>query len=524
MRAGVPASIRKLSRATGIPKSSVDRHCKALQKQAESAAGTLWEQEVGQDALHRLVLAVVFVFGIKAGVGADRLSEFFHRVHLDRHIGCSATTLRRLRGELETLIVSYAREQEAQCQSRAEGIEICAGVDETFFEQVILVMMDLESGYLVLEDTAEDRRYATWYERAQPALARLGLTVRYLVSARAQALVKLALEGFSCPSVPDVFHCLRDLTKVVGGCFHLKLARVEEKQVQAQHRLETLQAKGKATAVEQRLLAHLSNEAAMLHTDQTRSQTLLRQATTTLHPFTLAESRRQSAARVETVLGQTVAELNQLRRRYTQRDNTQAVAKFSRQIPALASVIDLWWQGVEHSLTAVPLDTETQYWLVARVLPAYYWQQQVAKTKTPVLKAAYQQAFDQATDALAHHPLSTTLAPGILERWQHWACEWAGKFQRASSAVEGRNGYLSQLNHCARGTSTQRLPVMTVIHNVDLKRADGTTAAERLFGSAPPDLLDWVVARMGPLPMPRKARPRAKPKPLILQTCPALRG
>ena len=465
----------------------------------------------------------VCVWDQSGGVGVDRLSEFFHRIRVDRHVGCSPTALRRLRSEREEAIV-YGIEQHAQAQQADQRVEICAGVDETFFDQVILVLMDLESGYLVLEETATDRRYATWYERAQPALARLGLSVRYVVSDRAQALVKLALEGFSCPSVPDSFHCLRDLAKVMGVCFHLKLARVEERRVQAQQRLERVQATGKAIAVEQRLLAHLSNEAAMLSTDQARSQALLHQATDTLHPFTLTASRRQSAARVETVLEQTVSELNTLRTRYTQRDNTQAVAKFSRQIPALASVIDLWWHGVEHSLTAESLDTETQYWLVARVLPAYYWQQQVAKTKTPVLKAAYQQALDQASEALAQHPLSTTLAADVRERWHVWAGEWAGKFQRASSAVEGRNGYLSQLNHCARGTSAKRLSVMTVIHNFDLKRADGTTAAERLFGTAPPDLFDWVVARMGPLPLPRKARPRAKPKPLILQTCPALSG
>jgi hypothetical protein len=34
--------------------------------------------------LRLLVFAVIFVFGIKGGVGAERLSEFFHRVRLDR--------------------------------------------------------------------------------------------------------------------------------------------------------------------------------------------------------------------------------------------------------------------------------------------------------------------------------------------------------------------------------------------------------------------------------------------------------
>ncbi|NJN48316.1 MAG: hypothetical protein HC808_19610 [Candidatus Competibacteraceae bacterium] len=88
-------------------------------------------------------------------------------------------------------------------------------------------------------------------------------------------------------------------------------------------------------------------------------------------------------------------------------------------------------------------------------------------------------------------------------------------------AVEGRNGYLSQLNHCARGTPVRRLKVLMVILNFDLKRADGTTAAERLFGTPFPDLFDWVMEQMNTLPMPRKARTTSKPKLLNLQRVPA---
>jgi hypothetical protein len=71
------------------------------------------------------------------------------------------------------------------------------------------------------------------------------------------------------------------------------------------------------------------------------------------------------------------------------------------------------------------------------------------------------------------------LAPAELEAWYAWASDLVAQFQRASSAVEGRHGYLSQLNHCARGTPTQRLKVMTVIHNFDLKRADRVSRLSR---------------------------------------------
>ncbi|MBF0585105.1 MAG: hypothetical protein HQL80_12845 [Magnetococcales bacterium] len=97
----------------------------------------------------------------------------------------------------------------------------------------------------------------------------------------------------------------------------------------------------------------------------------------------------------------------------------------------------------------------------------------------------------------------------------------ADKFQRTSSAVEGRNGCLSQMYHNGRGLTIQRLKALTVIHNFDCRRGDGTTAAERLFGTQFPDLFEWVVGRMGELPPARKSRERVIPNPLILLPVPA---
>ena len=46
--------------------------------------------------------------------------------------------------------------------TRGEVREIIGAVDETFLERMILVFMDLSTGYLLLEDVADERTYATW--------------------------------------------------------------------------------------------------------------------------------------------------------------------------------------------------------------------------------------------------------------------------------------------------------------------------------------------------------------------------
>lgn len=57
--------------------------------------------------------------------------------------------------------------------------------------------------------------------------------------------------------------------------------------------------------------------------------------------------------------------------------------------------------------------------------------------------------------------------------------------------------------------------------NFDLKRSDGTTAAQRLFGRQFPNLFAWVMERMGELPRPRISKKSVKSTTLTLQSVPA---
>ena len=67
-----------------------------------------WETEAGRNWLIRLVVATLFVFGLKRGVGAETLSEFFGRLHLEAQVGCSSSALRRVMHTLERIILDSA--------------------------------------------------------------------------------------------------------------------------------------------------------------------------------------------------------------------------------------------------------------------------------------------------------------------------------------------------------------------------------------------------------------------------------
>src|SRR5262245_26805969 len=89
IRAHGKQSIRSLADRTGLSKSSVHRHLQALDRRARYPESSFWETEAGRAWLIRLVVATLFVFGLKRGVGAETLSEFFSRLHLEGHVGLS---------------------------------------------------------------------------------------------------------------------------------------------------------------------------------------------------------------------------------------------------------------------------------------------------------------------------------------------------------------------------------------------------------------------------------------------------
>jgi hypothetical protein len=97
--------VRHLAARTGLSKSSVHRHLQALDRRDRYPESSFWETEAGRTWLIRLVVATLFVFGLKRGVGAETLSEFFGRFRLEAHVGCSPSALRNVMHNLERIIL-----------------------------------------------------------------------------------------------------------------------------------------------------------------------------------------------------------------------------------------------------------------------------------------------------------------------------------------------------------------------------------------------------------------------------------
>lgn len=513
-------SVRAIAIATGMTKSSVHRLLQASKRRQQYPESPLWEHQSGYQWLQRLVWAVVYVFGVKRGIGNETLSEFFHLVHLQERIGVSPNAIQGIRVQLEGQILRYQDEQQAHLEESETKVEVCGGADETFFEQMVLVLLDLPSGYIFVESQSASRDYQTWQERVQQAVGPIA-QVKYLVSDRAKALVKLALDELGCRSIPDLFHALRGLSRAIGSPLALQLSRLDKQCAQAQATLTHLQAQGKPNQTQQVKLAQLQAQFRRLQSTQATYHHLLQQLSLNVHPFAIDGGGFQCATEVSACLQEHLQALTALGKQADLPKIPAAVRQFSDQISGIAAVVHAWWTWVLQSLATDSLSPEVNNWVLTCLLPAAYWQQQLHKTKTLALKQAYRAAYAQAQAAFTRDPVTLRLSPESLQQWWSWA-EWmVSKFQRTSSPVEGRNGYLARLHHSARGLSQRRLQVLTVIHNFALTRSDGTTAAERLFSKQFPDLFEYLVAHMGELPQPRKKSKLPRLKVPTLQGVPA---
>ena len=288
------SSIRKAAIETGTSKSSVHRHKKAIERRNQHPESLLWEGEEGKMWLKLLVCATIYIFGIRGGVGMTTISEFFKRLRLEKHIGVSPTSLHRLVADIEDSILEYKENYEKNNNGVAQAV---VGADETFFDKMILVMIELSSGYILLEEPAEDRTYETWKEKALRVLKSLGLKTAYMVSDNAKALAKLALDGIGCSRIPDLFHATNDIVKVMGIRFANKAARVKRKLSKAIIALELLKETGKnpiKIQTKEQLVGQLKAEQEIILKGQSRYHEELHNFSKAVHPFSVDDGTPQT--------------------------------------------------------------------------------------------------------------------------------------------------------------------------------------------------------------------------------------
>ena len=518
-------SHREWAEANHVPRST-SQNWAERKASIESAADLVafFESPSGLAFLHRLVLCLLLVFTEMGPSGRRRIALALELMGLARFVASSHGSLQELGVSLEDAIIAYEDlcRPALAAQMAPKRITVCE--DETFHPRTCLVAIEPDSNFILLEKYAEKRDAATWTAELSKSLEGLPVKVIQSTSDEGAGLLGHVRKDLGVHHSPDVFHCQHDLSKATSIALASQTQRAEEAVAEAiafkqtlheneQEWLASAATGGPAgpgfaprfdKADADRRSAEQALEAARARQDRARKA--IRGIGDDYHPVDLLtgapvqpeEVRKKLEARFDEAKAVAVeAGLGE--------QHLKLIAKARKLLPALASTLAFFGSQVAERIASLGLPPAQRLALEQYLVPLAYLDRAAAKARD----AATRESLRGLIARLRASPPAIASALGLLPPEQMAlvhavARECAAIFQRSSSCTEGRNGQLSLYHHGLHSLSDRKLRALTVLHNYFIQRDNGTTAAERFFGAKPPDLFDWLLAR---LPMP--ARPRS---------------
>jgi hypothetical protein len=485
-------SIRSASNESNIPKSSVHRQRQAQHTRILKAGHDFFESEVGFNWLRILLYAVVFIFGIQAHVGSELISRFFEIILVSSCIGCSASTIRKMKSIIRQSIVDYDNDQWKKLKEAAGDLEVHLGADDTkIADQQCLILMELCSGVILTEKQAANRTFKTWWSHAGSIINQFKKVLSFS-SDGANVLLNIG-KRIKSICVMDLFHFQQDITRLFGSKLTMKIKSLS-KQLKKYGHDSILP---EETVTEKHAIRKNLGQAYKAKKVYKKA---LFSISITSHP--LDGLKPMFSKELEEKLLDKHNQLSDIVKGCGLSDKYKLLNRSKKRIGSLVKLNDLWWEWVDASLACKTSDGLTQEWAKQVLLPYFYWKQQVDKTRKPNLKKYYLSQSTQAKNNLDSHELTKRL---LSRDWEEWAKLMSQKYQRTTSAIEGRNARLSEHYFNLRGLLPEHLQPLTTIHNFWIKREDQTTAIERLFKVKPPDLFQWILEKVDYMPLPRKS-------------------
>jgi len=529
------SSQRQYARDQGVPRSTLGswlRDDPGAGSGLEPEALAFFRSPAGQRFLRRLVLALFVVFLFGAASGLRRLSLFLRQTGLDHFVASSTGALHDLAQTIQTDLAAFAAEERPRLAEGMSHRHIALVPDENFHgDQVCLVAIEPVSNFIVVEEYADRRDADTWTAAIEQGVEGLPVTVLLLTSDEAKGLIACAHNGLAAHHLPELFHGQRNLCQPL-------MRPLERQKESAQKELQQAEQQAQACRVEaQQARArpagpgrpkdhaqHIARSEAQVATiaqkvqecEQRQEQALdaVRGLADDYHPFDAqtgaavkeAEMRKRLEQRLQTLV--QVAQDADLSGKAP-----ESLARGKRWIEALVVAMAWFWEMARICVEEADLPEAAEQAVEEWLLPGLYWQQAAGRARTAEDRRQKGELAERfVKEAWSAGGALRRLEEEKQEEVKRMAREVVGLFARSSSCVEGRNGRLSLFHHGQTRLSAGRLKALTVIHNYQTQRADGTTAAERFFGKKPRDLFAWLLERLPDLPHPAARRPK-KPTP-----------
>lgn len=530
-------SQRQVAEILNVPRSTLQHWLERKDSiDAEPEVVAFFGSPVGVAFLHRLVLAAHFVITLLGPSGIRRVCLFLELTGLDRFVAVSYGSQQKVSVAMEEAVVAFDKEEKERLATDMKAQQIIVCEDETFHPQVCLVAIEPVSNFILLEQYADNRKAETWTQAMEEATEGLAVEIVQSTSDEGKGLLCHVKEDLGAHHSPDVFHVQHELVKGTSGALASKKRQAEKARAKAAKQANRHQKKKEVTlkkeersewlpeleekieqAQEQVREAQQALQTAVEH--QERAGKAIRGISEVYHPYDLETGTPKSAEGVSAALEQHFAEIEAVaaEARLSERC-VKRIEKAKRVTVDMVATVAFFLLTVRAKVEALSLAPEVEKAMHHHLIPAIYLHLVAEKTQDVKQRPALQRKSEELLAPLLSNdgPLADLVAEErvVIETV---AQECARLFQRSSSCVEGRNGYLALHHHSLHRLGDRKLAALTTVHNYFVKRQDGTTAAERFFGSKPKDLFGWVLDQVDLPGYPARKRSWPKPKEFLAQ-------
>ena len=518
-------SARAAAQAQGVPESTLRGwQLRAHDDEPSDPIRRFFETPDGLRLLHRIVTAALVVIVLMGGNGVSLVRAFLVWCGLHRVVACSDRHLHGRVAAMHGAVGSWSDVERARLAATMppRAISLCA--DETFHDGMLLVAQEPSSGFLVVEKRSERRDAQTWDHAVREGIAGLPVTVEQVTSDEADGLIAMARKHLGAQHTSDVFHGQHELCGGLLGALRVPLRVAHEALDTARSALDKIVAEhvawkatprspgrpprwGERITHSTEIVAQTEGALQRLLAQKAGLREAIRDLGEVVWPIDLRTGEWLSSEGVRTRLEGIFDEIWQRAAELGLPERTIAsITKARRLVDHWVGTAAWWNRQVQARLLAAPVAPEVQGLMHAVLIPAALLDVARRRAPTGMVRRALGAVIEQVTAPLRETGGVWSQLPEETRRTASaLAMECACLFQPSSSCVEGRNGYLSLRHHHLHALPTPWLKTLTVLHNYVIRRADGTTAAERFFDRKPDDLFEHLVA-VTPLP----ARPRTR--------------
>jgi hypothetical protein len=484
----------------------------------------------GMAFLHRLVVAFHMVCVEVGACGIRLVCLFLNLTGLNRFGAASYGAPQQINVQIEQAMVAYDQDETARLAKAMPKKDLTVTQDETFTGGLCLITIDPDSNFIILEQLAQARDQVSWNDAMAPALAQFNCRVIQSTSDEAPGLLAYVEHYLEAHHSPDVFHVQHELVKAVSGPMATKERAAYKAVIEAQEPLQRLQTHPISTGEvpdkrgpgrpskepvsleqAQQALESATEEHERLAEQRAKVQQSIRGIGHDYHFVNLERGVRRNGQLIAADMQEHIERIRTMAQHEgLSQSCLERIDKAERVVPKMQGTIEFVSRYVTEQVAQLELTPPTSFVMHAKLIPSYYLDR-VAETRSVSDGAPLRDLAERLrTPLFAPGGALSTLSPRAQDYLQDEAQRLAAVFQRSSSNVEGRNGYLSLRSHQLRGLALPRKrECFTTIHNFFLTRPDGTTAAERFFGQKPRSMfaaiLESVELAPAPLSPPRKS-------------------